>query len=968
VGLSTFKGTITARTTTGSQAYTGVGFTPKIVLFWWGLQTAEGTTAPAGTGFGVACNPSGVTFQQWAVSYAADNAAASSNEGASTSTAACIDILSVGSGAAGGHTGTAAVTAMGSDGFTLNWTDAATSAWIIHYLAIGGTDITACAAGSFNSPATVGASSQDVTSLSFQPSTLLIANHQGNAGNRTGGGVNLGVATGASEQWAYGFNGTDAAADAALGGAFDAANIVAAPSAAGTTSPGTWNWRGALDSFLSNGFRIAWSQNAAARPMLYLAVAGMRAKAGSDSTRTTTGDQDTTGPGFTPKAVLLAGMGQASGTSYPDLTSTELLTNIVGGFDDGGREGAVCTNNDDAAATMATRTRTSTSKAYVEQNHAGTVTVDADGSMVGTGFRLSYTTVKATASAFGYLALGQQGTEYTDARSIGLGLGLSRTESYERIFTDARSVGLRLTLTRTESYERIWTDARSVALGLALSRAEALELAQARSIALALGASRTEANERDTARSIPLGLGLSGVDSYTAPIIYTDARAIALGVALTRAEANERATERAIALALTATRTEANERDTAGAVPAELELTRADELEHVGTGALALELGLSATEEWQHDTEYVDAGELPLELGLSGTDALEHVGTGTGPELELALGSSESSERDAEGQAPLELTLAAQEAAEHVGEAILPLSLGVSGEGAPLEHSDAGALPLELAGSSVEDHTAEQARAIGLILGLSGFREGEQVWTDERAIPLELALPAGVEDHDAAQARDLPAELGLSGTDAYEPPGAERAIPLELELAGTDAHETAHARAVPLELGLSGVEEHSGATIYTDAGAISLELAGSGTDALERAGDRRLEPELGLSRQEALEHTGAGAGPELELTIPPSTDVLEHARTIGLPLRLAGSRLEAHEHERAADLLLELALSSTRPPDLIDARLTLETAGAEATLSSAAGAVSLSASAAAVALEDRPGAELELETVNPGEA
>jgi len=404
-GLLPKKGTITARTSTGSQAYTGVGFQAGLILFWGTLLTADGVGTPNGTFFGVACNNGG-TIQQWSIAACADNAVATANAGSYSSPTNAISIHSNGSGAAASLTGQAAVTAFGADGFTLNWVDAATSAWVIHYLAIPASVITSVAAGSTNSAAAPG--NQDFTGPGFSGSDLIVvANHQGNAGVRTGGGLNVGFCDGSLNQWAFGWNSTDASATAALGGAFDAANIVAAPSAAGTTSPGTWNWRGAVTSILATGFRINWSVAAAARPMLWLAMAGPEVRVGTDSMKTgSTGTKDTSLTGITPSAVMLASNGRAAGGSYPDLDSADLWNLLLGGFTPN-NEGCVWMCDDDPADPTVARGASSTAKALHERNMAGTVVAEADGSLLSNGFRLNYTTVKTSqADVFGYVAIG----------------------------------------------------------------------------------------------------------------------------------------------------------------------------------------------------------------------------------------------------------------------------------------------------------------------------------------------------------------------------------------------------------------------------------------------------------------------------------------------------------------------------------------------------------------------------------
>jgi hypothetical protein len=401
MGLSVKKGTITARTSTGSQAYTGIGFQPKVILFWGTLATADGAVTPGSNWAGVACDNAG-TIQQWSIAYGGNHAAASTNEASYTSVTSAITIWPSGLSTATSMTGQAAVTAFGVDGFTLNWTDLAPAAYVIHYLAIGGTDITDCAAGSTLSASAAG--NQDFTTgIGFQPSFVLMANHQGNAGVRTAGGINLGMAAdhgGSIGQFAYGFNTTDGAAAAAVAGGFDTANVVASPS-----TTGVWNWRGSLTAFLATGFRVNWTTAAAARPMLWLAIAGINARVGNDTMKTgTTGAKDTTPTltGLTPKAVLLASLGQPAGASYPDTTSADLVKLSQGAFT-AADEGGIWFGNDDLADPTSVRARSSTTQTLVQDDFAGTTVVAADGSLLSNGFRLTYTTVKASqADVLGY--------------------------------------------------------------------------------------------------------------------------------------------------------------------------------------------------------------------------------------------------------------------------------------------------------------------------------------------------------------------------------------------------------------------------------------------------------------------------------------------------------------------------------------------------------------------------------------
>ena len=105
---------------TTTVAVTGVGFTPKAVIFAWNGRTAttDGTTDPgtgAGSqrGFGVATG----TSSRWAVVSTSVDAGTSSAAFSANDQAACLISIS----AAGAQDGAADLQSFDADGFTLTW-------------------------------------------------------------------------------------------------------------------------------------------------------------------------------------------------------------------------------------------------------------------------------------------------------------------------------------------------------------------------------------------------------------------------------------------------------------------------------------------------------------------------------------------------------------------------------------------------------------------------------------------------------------------------------------------------------------------------------------------------------------------------------------------------------------------------------------------------------------------------------
>ncbi|MFH0923975.1 MAG: hypothetical protein V1825_04560, partial [Candidatus Falkowbacteria bacterium] len=138
--LSFKKGSFAKKTSTGTQPIAGVGFQPKAIIFYWTNQTAEGisNTSYYGTGFA-----SSTTAERAISSWSDDGT--SSDSGRKGSQTYCVMIQLIN----GGDGGTAELNSFDVDGFTLNWVTADASAYIIHYVALGGADITNAQAGTF---------------------------------------------------------------------------------------------------------------------------------------------------------------------------------------------------------------------------------------------------------------------------------------------------------------------------------------------------------------------------------------------------------------------------------------------------------------------------------------------------------------------------------------------------------------------------------------------------------------------------------------------------------------------------------------------------------------------------------------------------------------------------------------------------------------------------------------------------
>lgn len=201
---------------------TGVGFQPKIVLFWWAgghATTEEVAGGNIAFGFGAAIS----STSRFAITHASDDALAASDVGNLTDVGYCIGIIN----AARLVQGAADFKSMDADGFTLTIDDQFPSDYRISYLALGGTDLTNVYIGNKQRDNDTGNCA--VTGVGFQPDAVICAANIFT--NASGGGshylFSLGWATGSSNQGvvavqsydnqttsnthAYGYNGEIAA-------------------------------------------------------------------------------------------------------------------------------------------------------------------------------------------------------------------------------------------------------------------------------------------------------------------------------------------------------------------------------------------------------------------------------------------------------------------------------------------------------------------------------------------------------------------------------------------------------------------------------------------------------------------------------------------------------------------------------------------------------------------------------------
>lgn len=301
------SGTFAQRTSTGSQAITGLTCTPKVVLFFSNNLTAAGARAGAGYifGYGVSSSARGVmgfssidNVVTDADVYTRDNSKVIGALDAVTSTAAALAI--------------ADLTSLDSDGFTLNWTIADANARIINYLVLGGSELSNVFTGTFNDANATG--NQAITGFGFAPSFVAIQHVAAGTVIPQVNGIftnpSIGFMNSTNQGESAGQN--RAGVSAGLSQSYQRTNSV---TAAINNGVATILKEAAFVSFDSDGYTINWTTNTATGANVWLdfGLKGIQSTVGALNAPTANGVQSITGM-VTPAALWAISFNFAAGT------------------------------------------------------------------------------------------------------------------------------------------------------------------------------------------------------------------------------------------------------------------------------------------------------------------------------------------------------------------------------------------------------------------------------------------------------------------------------------------------------------------------------------------------------------------------------------------------------------------------------------------------------------------------------
>lgn len=283
-------GTFTSPLATGNQSVAGIGFQPDLVIFTGHENPSEGRISGLRWFLGMAKS----STEQWVNAiFNADGAATQACKHWA-SDVNCIFAQDGGSGI--GYQ--ADFVSMDSDGFTVNWSDIASTARIVGYIAIKGGGQLQLKLGKFMMNSSTG--NQAVTGLGFSPKALLFCNCLVGSTEETinaNSHLGIGFAVSSSQRGAFASGGKDGN-DVSEENSYletDKCILQITPQ----TSP-VVKYSADFVSMDSDGFTINVTVASGSPEIFYLAIGGCSAFASNMDLSTSTGNQSKTGAGFQP--------------------------------------------------------------------------------------------------------------------------------------------------------------------------------------------------------------------------------------------------------------------------------------------------------------------------------------------------------------------------------------------------------------------------------------------------------------------------------------------------------------------------------------------------------------------------------------------------------------------------------------------------------------------------------------------
>ncbi len=394
--MTNAQGSFAANTSTGNQTVdTATGVEMKALILFGTNQTAEGFAAGQSGFIGFAAS----STQRGVNAWAGDDNVASTNWGKGISNALVVRLFSNGTPTVDAEADFVSFgTGADAGKFTINWTNAPATAVIVHYIALGGADITNVFVGQKTAKITSTGNKAE-TGVGFQGDLLLFsgANIATNINTTALGGF-FGAAQSTTKRGAIWWGGRDARTAAGNSKHWQSTvKAIVIPNANGTGIDAEADFV----SFDTDGYTLNWTDFAASA-WLYnvMVIKGGQYDVGNFTSPASTGVQSYT-TGFQPKQVLFFGTGQSTANSTLGLEAHM----TIGAMGPSLVEDSIWTSADDVIPTD-DNSRTVTTKVLSANTNPSTIVAEADANAFGaTSFSLDWTTT-ASGRVFFYVAIG----------------------------------------------------------------------------------------------------------------------------------------------------------------------------------------------------------------------------------------------------------------------------------------------------------------------------------------------------------------------------------------------------------------------------------------------------------------------------------------------------------------------------------------------------------------------------------
>jgi hypothetical protein len=380
------QGSFTANTVTGNQIVdTGSGVVIKALILYGAWKTTEGFSAGESGFLSYIVS----TTQRKCIAWASDDAVTTSNTGCGSAD----DAVLIFSGGTPTQDGLADFVSFGTGvdagKFTITWSDAPSIAFIIHYVALGGDDLTNVFVGQYAAK-TGSTGSVSYTGVGFQGDVILFSGiSRTSIGQMAGMCPWMGAAKSSTARGSIFWAARDANTIASRTKHWqDTTKCVSMCNVPVGATPAI-NAKADFVSFDADGFTLSWTDYASSAWLFFVMVL----KGGSYNVNTFTapasiGAQSIT-TGFQPAGILFFGAGQ---TTADAALGAEAHVCIGAMGESPLEEGSIWTSADDTATTDSNK-RTVTTKPVQVNTNPSTIRAEADATSLNSdGFTITWTT------------------------------------------------------------------------------------------------------------------------------------------------------------------------------------------------------------------------------------------------------------------------------------------------------------------------------------------------------------------------------------------------------------------------------------------------------------------------------------------------------------------------------------------------------------------------------------------------